>query len=441
METLTNYSVLIRKRQSARNKRREDAPAGRLYGIAFVIAAALVMSIAAVRPADAQSGPTITDQGVENQFPDGMTFRASVQSDSDIEEIRLRYKILPDGTAARGVPEFDPAPSVDAEFFLGQPDVQLPPGTVIEYYWEATDADGDTAETETQEFFYDDIRFEWSTVSDEGVTVYYYSGGEEAAAEMLGVALETVEEMEALLQTDVPFEVQVWVYENSEDMNPALERLSEAREREVTTAGVRVASNAVLVLGNASFDVMRHELTHVVTKQAGEGSFGGLPFWLDEGTAVYAQDEKGWFEDAINSAMNRGEVFPIQQITTLAGDPDNVALYYGQGWSIVDYLVATYGEEKYAELFAEMKTGARIDSALEAVYGFDQDGLEDEWRAANELPARVTATAAPDPEQVAEDGGSDDGDLSAVPIAAVGVGLLVLAAAVAFGGIALARRF
>jgi Peptidase MA superfamily len=432
METSTNYSVPTKKPLSAHSNIFTAAIAVLAVGLALLTAAA---------PARAQTAPTIQDHRVENQFPEGMTFRVSVESDSDIEELRLRYKVLPDGTAARGVPDFDPAPSVEAEFFLGQPDVQLPPGTVIEYYWEATDADGDEAKTDVQQFNYDDIRFEWANVSDENVTIYYYAGGEGEAIEMQGVALQTVEEMKALLQTDIPFEVKVWVYETSEDMNPALEQLSEEREREVITAGVRVASDTVLVLGNGSFDTLRHELTHIVTKQAGEGAFGSMPFWLDEGTAVYSQEDKGWFEDAINNAIEDGEAFPIQQITTLAGNPDNVALYYGQGWSIVEHLINTHGEEKFAELFAEMKTGKRIDSALEAVYGFDQDGLEDEWRAANNLPARITATPVEDPEQPAEVVDSaDDGGTSTGLIVAVGIGMLALAGAVAFGGITLARR-
>ncbi len=54
------------------------------------------------------------------------------------------------------------------------------------------------------------------------------------------------------------------------------------------------------------------------------------------------------------------------------------------------YLNDTYGPEKFAQLFAEIKGGKRIDAALEAVYGFDQDGLDNEWRAANGLAPRET---------------------------------------------------
>ena len=73
------------------------------------------------------------------------------------------------------------------------------------------------------------------------------------------------------------------------------------------------------------------------------------------------------------------------------------------------YLIDTYGEEKFAQLFAEIKGGKRIDSALEAVYGFDQDGLEDEWRAANDLAPRETPEPQ-DEQPQATDAASDSQD-------------------------------
>jgi hypothetical protein len=96
----------------------------------------------------------------------------------------LKYKILPDGTAANGVPDFDAATSVLTEFVLGGGDLYLSPGIAVEYHWEVTDASGATAETEQQSVFYDDARFTWATVEGDGVTIYYYSGSEEDAQSM-----------------------------------------------------------------------------------------------------------------------------------------------------------------------------------------------------------------------------------------------------------------
>jgi len=176
-------------------------------------------------PASAQSAPTIADGGVANTFPDGMRFSVSAESDSPIEEIKLRYKILPDGTAAIARPEFDPAASVATSLELGGDDLYLPPGTVVEYHWEVTDAEGDEARTETASFFYDDARFQWTPIEFNGVTVYYYSGSEGEAQEMLQTSGETIESMSQLLGTEIDFPVKIWIYDSVDDMRPALPRL------------------------------------------------------------------------------------------------------------------------------------------------------------------------------------------------------------------------
>ena len=407
--------------------------------------AAVVALIALPPTAGAQSGPQIVDGGVTNVFPDGMEFAVSVTSDPPIEELRLRYTVLPDGTAAIGRPEFEPGTNIVTTFTLegnNPPKIYLSPGTVIEYYWEATDADGDESRSETQTFFYDDARFDWDSVGGDGVTIYYYSGSEGAAQEMHDVALESITEMSALLRTEVPFEVQVWIYGSSEDMRPALQARSDSFESQIITAGVRVASDTVLVLGNASFDTLRHELTHVVTKQAGESAFGSLPAWLDEGTAVYGQSNPGGFGSAVAGAISRGKVLSVREVSSYPGDPDKVTLFYGEGWSLVSYLIDVYGDEQFAALFAEVKSGKRIESALQAVYGFGQDGLEDEWRAANGLSPRETpAPADPDPQpDDPTPADNDSGGASLALVLGLAVAVIAVAAAVGVGGLLLSRR-
>ena len=278
----------------------------------------------------AQTPPTVTDGGVQATFPDRLAFSVSATSDSPIEKIRLRYQILPDGTGASGVPDFEPSTSVTASFELqgpGQTTLYLPPGTTFEYHWQVTDADGDEASTQTATFFYNDQRFEWNPLESEGVTVYYYSGSDRDAEAMLLTATETLTSMSDLLGASIDFPVKIWLYESVEDMRPALQRRSETYEQSVVTAGVRVATDTVLVLGTASFGTLRHELTHVVTAAAGEGPLGTMPAWLDEGTAVYGQEDPGGFEGAINRAVDRGNVLSVRSITSYPGDPAKVDLF------------------------------------------------------------------------------------------------------------------
>ncbi len=400
--------------------------------------------------ASAQAGPTVSDRGVVNNFPDRIVFNVSAQSDVPIEEVRLRYTILPDGTAASGAPDFQPAPSVTTSFTLegnNPPRIYLPPGTTIEYRWEVKDAAGNTATSEPATFFYNDIRFDWTPLEASGVTVYYYAGSQENARAMLDVAAETIATMSRLLGASVDFPVKVWIYNSVEDMRPALARRSESFEQSVITAGVRVSSDTVLVLGSVAFDTLRHELTHVVTGVAGEGPFGALPAWLDEGTAVYGQSDPGGFSDVVERAIQRGNVLSVRSISSQPGDPAKVNLFYGQAWSLVSYLIDTYGPEKFAHLFAAIKEGKTTDEALMAMYGFDQDGLENAWRASLGLPPREEPPPGanqPQPTFPPSNTGAaaqreDEGSSLGV-IIGLALGMLGLAGAVGLGGLLLARR-
>jgi hypothetical protein len=394
--------------------------------------------------AQGQEAPTVLDEGTTVDFPAGIEFKMSAESSSPVEDIRLRYTILPDGTAAIGQPAFDPGTSVEATFAIegnNPPKIYLAPGTAIEYYWEVTDADGNTATSEEASVFYDDTRFDWEMISGDGITIYYYSGSSGDAGDMHDVAAQAISSMSDLLDTSIDFDVLIWIYENTDDMRPALQARSETYESQVITAGVRVASNTVLVLGNNSFDTLRHELTHVVTAQAGESALGTMPAWLDEGTAVYSQDDPGGFETAVERAIDRGEVLSVREISSYPGDPDKVNLFYGEGWSLVSFLVDEYGAEQFAQLFAEIKSGKRIESALEGVYGFGQDGLEDAWREANDLPPRPTQAPDDEPNDsqdvVPDDGGGGSSTLLVIVLA---VGVVVLAGAVGGLGIFAARK-
>ena len=413
----------------------------------------LVLLTLGPSPAAAQIPPTVSDGGVENHFPDSIVFNFSAQSDSPIEEVRLRYKVLPDGTAAIGQADIEPGPQLSGNFTLhgnNPPQIYLPPGTTIEYYWQATDADGDTARTDTRTFFYDDVRFDWTPLESGGLTVYFYSGSQGDAQAMLQVGSETFASMSALLGAEIDFPVKVWIYDSVEDMRPALLSRSETYEQSIITAGVRVASDTVLVLGNASFDTLRHELTHVVTAAAGEGPFGSLPAWLDEGTAVYAQSDPGDYRSALERAIDRGNVLSIRTLTSRPGTRGKVELFYGEAWSLVSFLVDEYGEAKFAQLFAEVQRGGTVDGALTTVYGIDQDGLENAWRQSHGLPTREpTPPPGQQPEPTAppsgpggqQPSGGDGGGSSAGTIIGILLAALALAGAVGAAGLYLARRY
>ncbi len=352
--------------------------------------------------ASAQSGIEVTAVDVVNSFPEEVVFRLSAHSEATIEEVTLHYQILPDGVMAYGRPDLTPAERVQVDFHLkanDPPRSYLAPGAEIDYFWEVEDGAGNKLTTEPATFIYEDIRFSWESVSEGNVSVYWYAGSRSSAESSLEVARETLDEMSALLGVTVDYPVKVWIYDSYEDMLPALVRRSEAHAQRVVVAGMRVSSDTILMQGEGDDDTLRHELTHIVTHVAGEGPYGSLPAWLDEGTAMYGQSEPGeGYTSALDRAVERDSLLSVRSMTAPTGDASKVTLFYGQAWSLVDFLIETYGPAKLAELYAVFKEGSTVDKALLKVYGFDQGGLEDAWRASLDLPPREGPTPASEQE-------------------------------------------
>lgn len=401
--------------------------------------AALFLGAAVSPAASAQGEIEVTAADVVNKFPEEVVFRLSAHSEATIEEVTLHYQILPDGVMAYGRPDFTPAERVQVDFRLkgnDPPRSYLAPGAQIDYFWEVEDGAGNKLTTDSATFVYEDIRFSWESAGEGNVSVYWYSDSRSSAESSLAVAREALDEMSALLDATVDYPVKVWVYDSYEDMLPALVRRSEAHARQVVVAGMRVSSDTVLLQGEGAGDTLRHELTHIVTHVAGEGPYGSLPTWLDEGTAMYAQSEPGeGFTSALEGAVERDSLLSVPSMTSPTGDPSKVGLFYGQAWSLVSFLVETHGPAKFAELFATFKEGSTADKALLKVYGFDQDGLEDAWRVSLGLSPRERPTPAEDQESEVqptpaaqtsevEEAGQDEFPWgTAIGLAAAGLGL------------------
>jgi hypothetical protein len=352
--------------------------------------------------ASAQGGIEVTATDVVNSFPEEVVFRLSAHSEATIEEVTLHYEILPDGVMAYGRPDFTPAERVQVDFHLkgnDPPRSYLAPGAQIDYFWEVEDGAGNKLTTEPATFVYEDIRFSWESASEGNVSVYWYDGSRSSAESSLEVARETLDEMSALLGVTIDYPVKIWIYDSYEDMLPALVQRSEAHAQRVVVLGERVSSDTVLLQGEGAGDTLRHELTHIVTHVAGEGPYGSLPTWLDEGTAMYGQSEPGeGYTSALDRAVERDSLLSVRSMTSPTGDASKVSLFYGQAWSLVDFLIETHGPTKFAELFATFKEGSTVDKALLKVYGFDQDGFEDAWRASLGLPPRERPTPAEEQE-------------------------------------------
>ena len=144
-------------------------------------ALALAMIAASPGPALAQESPEseseirIVNHSVETNFPKDVKFYVEVAGPEEITEVRVYMRTIGQVTrsAYRQV-EFEPGTAVSGEAeLLTSGNNYVPPGTRLAYHFEVTDQAGRFLRTEDRIFVYLDTRFEWFTVAEGIVTVYY----------------------------------------------------------------------------------------------------------------------------------------------------------------------------------------------------------------------------------------------------------------------------
>jgi hypothetical protein len=373
-------------------------------------------------------------------------FQLDAASEAAIEDVRLVYEVAPDGVRATAQPQCTGDTLRSCSFLLPASGANvLIPGAEVTYFWRITAA-GATQETEPQVATYDDSRFDWQTVAEGNVTVWYNSGSESDARDVLVAARESLDRISALLQTTVDVPVKVFYYSSADEMQDAVPSVD--NEEGVITLGEVVFSDTAMVSADyAPEDIARHEVAHIVVRQAIRGPYG-VPDWLNEGTAVYAQSQPlSNQRDAIESAISSGNVLSVRSISSASAGAslETVSLFYGESWSLVTFLIDTYGEEKFADLFRAFGTGANTGEALQQVYGFNQDGLENAWRESVGLPPRQAVTTPDDSQSVTPTSpvgapaDTDDDDSKVVLIVIIAVVTAVIAAALLLFGVVLAR--
>ena len=423
----------------------------RAIKIAIVIAlllAGLLLLAGGVWTASAQTNVELRESNARSDFPNGLVFNMTVEAAAGLDEVRLVYEIAPDGVRATAVPACTDGQIASCRFELGgNSRTVLIPRAEVTYFWRITSG-GVTTDTDPQLVVYEDTRFDWEMVSEGNLTVWYYSGDEDEARAVLAAGREALDDIGALLQTTVDFPVKILYYNTSSDMQAAA--ISNNAEGVITRGEVVYSDTAMVSADIVSGDITRHEITHIVVRQAIDGPFG-MPDWLNEGTAVYSQIQPlSGQQSALDLAIQSGQVLSVRSLSSASSGAiaSRVSLFYGQSYALVDFLVETYGEQKFAELFAAFKEGNTTAGALEQVYGFDQDGLENEWRASVGLPPRAIQAQPTDAEDVTpaptpdlDPGvGEDDGGASGVLIAVIVALTAVVAGAIVLAGLLIVRR-
>jgi Peptidase MA superfamily len=379
--------------------------------LGLIAALLLTATITTLAPSAADAATTIESSSIQNNYPANLVFKVTAHADMNITDVTLVYAIKGTGTSAIAKPkDLTPDKNVSAEVqVLTNSGAQyIPVGSDFLYHWEITSADGAKFVGPDTPFFYLPTGQDWQSVKGDFMVVYYHGDNQDLANAYLTAGVQTYDRMATkLLKTTLTVvPVKVILFSDENESSKARPPTSGKFDATTTTCGTKVTIDIVLVIPQScgtsdKTDTLRHEFTHIINQTAGESAFGKLPSWIDEGTAVYGQSTPGeGFSGAFQSAVKANRLLPISTMAIAPNEASNVNVFYGESYSLVKYLIDTYGPDKYATFFANIKKGGRFDDVMKATYGFDQAGLESEFRKSLGLPplqqqASPAATARP----------------------------------------------
>ncbi|HET9910532.1 MAG TPA: peptidase MA family metallohydrolase [Anaerolineales bacterium] len=373
----------------------------------LTLAILLSLSLLTVTPAFASPLLNVTNNEIILNFPETATFRATITSDVEITSVVLEYgneQQTCGEVVAKAFPQFTPGTTVDAEWtWEMRQSGSLPPGAQLWWQWRITDATGNETVTDKATAVWLDDNHTWQTMQNgDYLQLHWYEGDQTFATDLANAAYEGLvfNETQSGLKADAP--IDLYIYADTYDLQEAI--LYEPS----WTGGQAFPDQNIVILGISKYeldwgkDAIVHELTHVLVGHLTFSCLGDVPTWLNEGLAVYSEGgldsaSQGQLDDAIKDDT----LLTVRSLSSGFSEvADKAYLSYSQSYSIVKFLIETHGQDKMTSLLVALRDGLTIDEALVKTYGFDVDGLEDEWRAsigaqAHSVSTQPTAQATP----------------------------------------------
>lgn len=389
-------------------------------------------TIEQVEPA-AIPGLAVLENEAMASFPDGITFSLDAETADPIVDVELLYRAPGIETYSVELPPFDmgtTAVEIDQTVDLRAGD--LPPGIDVQYHWRVIEDDGDVLETPEQTVLWTDIRYDWTPLSGEHVTVYTYDGDPAFQQRILDSAERTISSLSEAYGVTPEQPIRVWSYTSKDDLYGALAPNSEPWIAGAAYPGLHLIM-AILPPGDTEeLDrVVPHEISHQVLHQATDNPFNSPPQWLDEGLATYWQESgrDRFYAYGLRLAAE-GQVPPLRTLNgSFPYDREGAMGAYALSLTAVIYILDTFGDEGMSRLIAAFEEGITYEDAIEQSLGITFEELDQQWR--EDLAADADRLLGAGATRFG-DSGADDGSTGSFV-----TDLLVAADALIFGAVIL----
>ena len=314
-------------------------------------------------------------------FPEEIALRLVAESDSPITNVRLVYQLGRQDTKIYGYPEFTASSRIDADFRIKTGGANfLPSGVDVTYYYHIGDANGNEYDSERYSLEYLNPRYDWQRYRLPGLEVLWH---DRPASEVRAAAddvNERLEEVRALLRLDETSTMKAVILNGQREAGSSLPKVSDAATAGHLYGGFAYGALDVFVLVGLGREGMVHEMTHLLIDEAMASPLGRMPAWLNEGLAMYFEGPNTWRERTVLDAYHNRRLMPLRSMGAVPGVPSDVRRFYSQSWSVVDYMMETYGPDRMTALLGAIDAGMGVEEAVRVAYDISLDELESRWK-------------------------------------------------------------
>lgn len=344
----------------------------------FIWTAAISLLVVAGSPLvhAADEDIRVVSETQEINFPSDVRFDITVESTSEITEVRLLFRSSASRIWAYAYPSFEPGNRITANHRLATSGSNyVPPGAELEYQYVISDAAGNTLKTEPATFEYMDNRFEWDRTQVGPLTLVHHDIRQSKVDDIVGRITDDIQHLTSLLEVQNGQQIKGMIYNRRSETEDAFPFQSQTISDAGVFQGFAFSNHRIFVGVGLDPRLIVHETTHLLLDESLGSRALGMPAWLNEGFASYSEPDSSYY----SGRRVRDVGVPLRSMNSVSGTPSHIGDFYLKSASVVGFLVQYRGEATFQGLLAELRRGRTVDQALMAVYGFDIDGLETRW--------------------------------------------------------------
>ncbi|MCH7800883.1 MAG: hypothetical protein IIC24_04975 [Chloroflexi bacterium] len=330
-------------------------------------------------------------------FPNRIILQLEAETAKDVMNVRLFYKIGRQDTLIYGYPTIlRTSGGVSAEFVIPTGSSGfIPSGVDIEYYYVFQEADGQMVESNRFTIEYLDPRYKWERYDAGFFEVLWHDRPRSVVENVADEVNERMLPVISMFGVQDADKMKAVVLNGSREAGRTFPRVSQTASDRQLFGGFAFGDYDLFLLAGLGVDGMIHELTHLLFDEAVNSPRARVPAWVNEGLAMYFERGTGGRQSIVANAAGSGSLIRLDNMGAVPGRPSDVRLFYAQSWSIVTFMVDTFGTERMSAMLTALNSGQHINESIQTAYGLTSVQLEAAWRT--QLRSHTSFTQVIDP--------------------------------------------